>query len=229
MDKKVLFLHMPKCAGTSMKGVFQKHFKEEFKLDNENLFKFQIKERIAKIEEFIKDPEPIEKKFTFGHFFPIKYFGSYGKEKDVFLTTFLRDPISRLASHYSFWKTLSISHYLQKKMTMENWSFEEFALSEEMRNFYSQYMFQTPLSEFNYIGIHEDMENSWKIISKILNINCELPKLNSSNSERIKISNSLKEKIKEFHAEDYLIYNHALERHNWLANSCIISNWLARN
>ena len=91
------------------------------------LFKFQIKERIAKIEEFIKDPEPIEKKFTFGHFFPIKYFGSYGKEKDVFLTTFLRDPISRLASHYSFWSNSGKAHYLQKKMTMENWSFEEFA------------------------------------------------------------------------------------------------------
>lgn len=218
---------MPKCAGTSMKGIFQEHFKEEFKLDNENLFNFQMKERIVQIDKFIKDPEPIEKKFTFGHFFPIKYFGLYGKEKDVFLTTFLRDPISRLASHYSFWKRKKYGHYLQKKMTIENWSFEEFALSKEMRNFYSQYMFQTPLSEFNYIGIHEDMENSWKIISKILNINYKLPKINSSNSGRVEISNSLKEKIKEFHAEDYLIYNLSLERNNILKNSNFIKDWLA--
>ncbi len=102
-------------------------------------------------------------------------------------------------------------------MTIENWSFEEFALCEEMKNFYSQYMFQTCMSDFNYIGIHEDIENSWKIICKILKIKKTLTKSNSSKSSEIKISNCLREKIKDFHSEDYLIYNHALKRHERFA------------
>ncbi|WP_187292507.1 hypothetical protein [Octadecabacter antarcticus] len=48
-------------------------------------------------------------------------------------------------------------------MKRENWDFVDFAFCSEMRNFYAQYLTQTPLSYFLYIGVallhksrHED-------------------------------------------------------------------------
>ena len=60
------------------------------------------------------------------------------------LVTVLRDALERLASHYSYWKSVELpGHFLWKWMIAEDWTFAEFAMSNEMRNFYSQYFFKS--------------------------------------------------------------------------------------
>jgi hypothetical protein len=206
---------MPKCAGSSMKSVLHSNFKGNWISDYNSFFKTPKPSRDLLIYDLIKSPIPSIPKdaFVFGHFFPVKYIGnSVISKEEVKLITFLRDPVERLSSHYAFWKSGDFSdHYLWRTMIKENWSFARFALSQEMRNFYSQYLTQVPISYFDFVGIHENIEKDWRRLCDYLKIKRQsLPITNTSKSDDIKskIDSALLKDIKEFHSEDYLVYNY---------------------
>ena len=150
---------------------------------------------------------------SLGIFSPLNIWGSAAKSKDVRLIMFLRDPVYRLASHYSFWKNGSFQdHYLWRRMIKENWCFERFALSEEMKNFYSQYLSQVSISMFDFIGVHEHLPRDWPRLCSFLGIAChKLPQANSSPNQIVNnLSTDAFESIRNFHADDYLIYDYAI-------------------
>lgn len=219
MEKEVLFLHMPKCAGSSMKRVFQEFYRENFKTDYNNFFRIPQKSRFKEIAlELSKNPHiPQKNTMIYGHYFPIKYINKcqYQNNTKQILITFLRDPLERLASHYAYWSKgdFSSSHnYIRQKMKKEEWDFERFARSKEMRNFYAQFLFQVPINRFDFIGIHENIKNDWPRLCNFLGVqSTELTHENISNSTDIinNISQKTKEKIRSFHSEDYFIYNYA--------------------
>jgi hypothetical protein len=212
---------MPKCGGSSMREVLRSTYREKFKEDYDTFFQIPRNERFKVISNLFQEQnnnELTSGDMIYGHFFPVKYFiklNDNTKKNSVFIT-FLRDPLSRLASHYSFWKKTDYTgHYLWEKMVGENWSFARFALSLEMKDFYSQYMFQFPLNLFNFIGIYENLENDYKRLCQFLSIEPKkLPHTNKSESGNIlsSISNELKSEIRDYHAEDYFIYNNAVAR-----------------
>jgi len=213
-----LFLHMPKCAGTSMRITLQEHFKDNFVGDYDNLFRIPKPSRDLLIHDLLKSPIPDLPKdtFIFGHFFPVKYIKNSVINKDeIRLITFLRDPVERLSSHYAFWKSGDFSnHYLWRTMIKEDWSFARFALSKEMKNYYSQVLSQIPISYFDFVGIHENVGKDWERLCDYLKMKRQaLPLTNRSNSDYIlsKIDAALLKEIKEFHSEDYLIYNYFAE------------------
>ena len=221
-QRSVLFLHMPKCAGSSMKSVFQSIYGANFKEDYDSFFKIPRPERYKAIATATtiskRENSGIIGGMTYGHFFPIKYLAnlSSNQRKNIILATFLRDPLDRLASHYAFWTRMNQSqHYLWKKMRQENWSFTRFALSLEMKDFYSQHFFQVPIKSFDFIGICENIDRDWMRLCELLKIKSqELPHINKSSSKSIlsKIPEELKSEIRDFHAEDYFIYETALTK-----------------
>ncbi len=204
-----LFLHMPKCAGSSMREILQRKFAVTY--DYDSFFRFPKEERMKLILDALRSPEELPNNtFIFGHFFPVKYLGQIKNNKENFrLITFLRDPIQRLASHYSFWQNSNFSdHYLWRKMKSENWSFKEFCLSQEMKNFYSQYLIYIPLSTFDFVGIHENLNKDWEQLCQIFEIEYEkLPHINKSPNLLIKeLSDEDKNQIENYHSEDISLY-----------------------
>ena len=97
-------------------------------------------------------------------------------------------------------------------MIKENWCFERFALSEEMKNFYSQYLSQVSISMFDFIGAHEHLPRDWSRLCSFLGIAChKLPQANSSPNQIVNnLSTDAFESIRNFHADDYLIYDYAI-------------------
>lgn len=211
---------MPKCAGSSMRMVFRSIYKDRLFEDDDSFFRVPREERFKAIScSFVGGGGyPGGCDLVFGHFFPIKYIARISSEcrQDFALVTFLRDPLQRLASHYAYWTSVDASdHYLWRKMIREDWSFSRFALSIEMRNFYSQYLFQVPLDAFDFIGIHENLGRDWPRLCRFLSIEqVGLPSVQKSNSAAIisGLSQQLKREICDCHSEDYFIYEQALER-----------------
>jgi lysyl-tRNA synthetase class I len=100
-------------------------------------------------------------------------------------------------------------------MKENNWTFEEFALSAEMQNFYSQYFTSIKLSDFTFIGIYENLNYSIERCLSELDIKFDniVPILNvTDNYESINLNPKLIKKIKKFHSKDYKIYEYAVNK-----------------
>ncbi len=212
-----LFLHMPKCAGTSVYRMLNHRLGTACLRDYDSLFKVPVPKRYVEISKLLVSPAPVPlDSVVYGHFFPVKYTGLIRK-KDTKIVTILRDPAERMLSHYKSWNSLKTSdHYLWQKMKSQKWSFHDFAFSKEMRNFYAQYFFGVPVQRFSYIGIFENLEES---IQKCFEELCipgsddnDIPHLNvSSKSFDTALSGEILDRFKNFHAKDYVIYNYACD------------------
>jgi hypothetical protein len=212
-----LFLHMPKCAGTSIKRILETLKSEKIFFDYESFFKIPKSKRSEKILNSFNNPTRInENEIVFGHFFPIKYIGD--KIPINFkLVTILRDPIERLISHYYYWNKGDFSHhYLWRKMRQNNWTLSQFIMCSEIQNLYDQYFCQCPLQFFSYIGIYENLvESTQKCLSSIgLSGNfTDIPHYNiTSNKLSLELSDSFIKEAQDFHALDYLIYKYAIKK-----------------
>lgn len=210
-----LFLHMPKCAGTSVLNILENKFEDNIIKDYDSFFKIPQEKRNEKIKESIELKNNVpEDKIVYGHFFPVKYLANY-QEKTI-LVTILREPIERLKSHYKFWNLDDFSeHYLWRKMKEKNWTFEEFALCSEMQNFYSQYFTGIKLSDFTFIGIYENLDYSIEkcLLELDVKFDKKIPHLNvTENNKSINLDIELIEKIKKFHSKDYEIYEYAANK-----------------
>jgi len=214
-----LFVHLPKCAGTSVRSVVENALDQTGEnpvlvLDYDSHFKIPGSQRVARILRDLSDPVEVSiDALVYGHFFPIKYIGAQ-KPHDLRLVTILRDPLDRLISHFNFWNNGDFSdHYLWRKMKYHRWTVEDFILCDEMRNFYSQYFSLTPLQFFSYIGIYEDLDRSVNNCLLALGIDADPVSTPHLNITEVKHSRDLSSRFvalaMEIHAQDYLVYEYA--------------------
>ncbi len=95
--KPLVFLHVPKAAGTSMIELLSRNFAAEEVLRVRNTHR-SLSELAGDIDLAIAEG----KKFICGHF-PYAAVAHLGDEIDI--VTMLRDPVRRLASLYKFWRS----------------------------------------------------------------------------------------------------------------------------
>ncbi len=220
-------MHTPKAGGSSFKILLEDHYNKSFLADYDDLpINKTLDERTRNAEKFNRKFKAYNKYIykykkvdcIHGHFLPFKYSSLLGK-KDVFFITWLREPIERMASHYLYWnRTFSknTKAALHKRVVIENWTFEQFCLSDEISNMYSKFLWKFPIQKFDFIGIAEDYEEDIKYFSrKYLNVDIkEVPKVNvNPNKTSIDITSSdLIDKIKKANYKDYDLYKFALDK-----------------
>ncbi|MDR9366406.1 MAG: hypothetical protein RI575_13790 [Balneolaceae bacterium] len=153
-----------------------------------------------------------------GHFLPYKYEDFYQTGGHTFVTWF-RDPVERLASHYYYWKEYHDKMEKQpllEKFLEEDWTFEEFVFSEEVRNIYSLFLWNFPVERFKFIGITEFYDEDLIFFARnfleISEITIPKKNVNEKSKEEKRIDPGLERDIKEFHAEDYKLYEYALKQ-----------------
>lgn len=223
----IISMHTPKAGGSSFKILLENHYKGRFLADYGDLpinKGFDERTRNAK---FFHRKFKLYNKHMFnykkiecvhGHFMPYKYSSLLGK-KDVFFVTWLREPIERMASHYSYWNRTfnkDTTAPLHKRVVNENWTFEQFCLSDEISNMYSKFLWKFSIQNFDFIGILEDYEEEVKCFSKKyldVEIN-EVPKFNV-NPNKIStdiIDVDIIDKIKKVNYKDYDLYKYALDK-----------------
>jgi len=103
---------------------------------------------------------------------------------------------------------------LLKKFIEEEWTFEEFAFSNEIRNIYSMFLWNFPVERFGFIGITEFFDEDLQYFAKnyLELTDVTVPEMNQNKKKRGKkiTDKGLIREIREYHSEDYKLYNYAL-------------------
>lgn len=97
-----------------------------------------------------------------GHFLAAKYKNIPGGR----FCTWLRDPVERVVSRYYQELAGDISPSSEQFPS----SLEEFVKIEKFQNIYARYLQNMPLTEFDFVGITEDYDESLILFSKIFSI-----------------------------------------------------------
>lgn len=221
----LISLHMPKCGGSSFRALLRDHFQYRFSKDYDFPIHQPIDQRIKKVKRAQRWIEIGHKYFlryrftecVHGHFLPYKYNHFYGNEGAVFVT-WLRDPIERLVSHYYYWQRTydaGSPKPLHRRVIEEEWTLKEFAFSKELQNLYSQFLWNFPLEQFDFIGITEHYEEDFKYFAEhylgLQNVTVPQKNINPNRSKVPFEDEELLKALKSFHNRDYELYNHALK------------------
>jgi hypothetical protein len=169
--RRVLFDHLPKCAGTTINEYLLSHYPKRF------IFRTNGRHPMESIMKFQSLPENSRYGFhlIIGHL--TNRLLDYIQPDTITLTVF-REPIDRIISHYFFVRR-DQKHYLHNKVLRMNIKLENYAssgLPNELRNWYTCYFSgfsieeaemkpeesvnraaQQIFSNYNIIGFQDDL------------------------------------------------------------------------
>jgi hypothetical protein len=170
-DVDLISLHVPKCAGTSLReSLIDAYGEDQIYSDNDDRLldpKSPVNvDRQRFLREFNSKRDAIlrGKRVVHGHFCMLKYQGIKGPR-----VTILRDPVDRLISHYLFWKHLPPhGHSLHDRFLSEQPSLAEFARMPGLRHFYERVLFRDiDMGIFDLVGCVERMSQTIAKLEKL--------------------------------------------------------------
>lgn len=216
----IISVHLPKTAGTSLAASLADHFGDGFRRDYDD--KAISKPIARRCQEALTAALDIADRglhgvdCVHGHFLPLKYL-LLDTRCNLTFVTWMREPVARLISHYHYWQAsydpaTAASHHRQ--VIEQGWSLEQFCLSEQFRNIYTQYLWGFPLENFAFIGISEHYAEDLRQFSRrYLGTELEARRENTtvSSHPRDALEPDLLERVCRFHAADIDLYQRALQ------------------
>lgn len=171
MRRDIVFVHIPKTAGTSLRKAFEQSAKNHLILkdygnspETTPALSALIKEqRLADLRQ--KFDRPNRGIFVSGHVPAKRYWPFFHAESFV---TFVRNPVDRVLSEYNHF----VSHYGWNKPV------EEFVATPRFRNLMTRVLEGVDLAAFGFIGITEEYERSMDQLRSFVGIELPMLKVN---------------------------------------------------
>jgi len=149
INRKFIWVHIPKTAGTSLRNSVESIGKENVFLDYNRPMKDRTFLRNCKNIVSSFSTKKISQKIIYGHIMPCKYcdfrLDGFHKRKDHVYLTFLRDPLQKAISEYYYIQRNPLPQIavpLRKKIVKEKWSIETCLTYKGFyQNSYSKFFF----------------------------------------------------------------------------------------
>jgi len=142
-----------------------------------------------------------------GHFLAQRYLEIFPIADYI---TWLRDPVQRVISQYYYQKqSLDPNNEINTAVYHGQMGIREFANLEGNQNLQSLYLSGMALEDFAFIGLCEEFELGIRAVYKMMNINCDVPRIKKSNRTRIKpfhIDSETIASIRQANQEDMALY-----------------------
>ena len=206
-------VHVGKTAGNSMFRVLESHYGiDAICRDNTltHLLDSVKRERVGR--EVAETLSTGNIRCVFGHFWAGRYQSTPAKVR----ATFLRDPITKLISHYWYWKEkplLPDDDELKRRFLYEKWSLVELAVQINSR-ISSLYFDGVDMQQFNIIGRFENLESDFADLMRLVGGNGSLRHENRSPADEYaqKVEATMKDKalvneLRVVLADEYKFYD----------------------
>lgn len=204
MDNRILFVHIPKTAGTSFRLAAEKYFTKENTLYDYSPSSVETSEVILeyfyKQKDLYKLKQETQKKdkcFLSGHFHIAKYMYLF---ETLNIITFVRNPVDQVLSHYEH-------HCRHLGYTKD---LRDFIQEDRFKNVQSRLLSAKPLELIGFIGLTERYNESIEMINDYYGFNLEILKKNINPNKKVfDIDESIVEQIKKENSQDVELYEKA--------------------
>lgn len=158
--QKIVSLHFPKAAGTSLRAQFAALVGDRAHMDYSH---DPLTPSGAGVSEF-----PQGKRLVHGHFHARRYAST-----DAYLFTFLREPVDNLISTYFYWRAFRRpGHELHARFLRDRPSLAEFATYPGIQRLMSEtYFGDFDMARFDFIGFHETRDCDIQSLASALHLN----------------------------------------------------------
>lgn len=208
-----VFHHIPKCGGTSVYKSLASWFKviKDYRVGWSNIFfsKYTLssfKSNLCLAGHFDTENNYLSERYPEIEQLP-----------DVFLFSFIREPLEQRISLYFFLKKnglkLAIDNDLDTFLFLEENYFAKIFCCDESN-------YRDKLDRYNYIGVTEELEESFSILARLLNKPAlKIGKKNVTRRPKsINVDENLKQEFYSKNSLDLLIYNYCKTKFNKLRN-----------
>ncbi|MGN6464592.1 MAG: sulfotransferase family 2 domain-containing protein [Rhizobiaceae bacterium] len=204
--RDLVFVHIPKTAGTSLRSALVAAFPEKRVLfdygETERLTSNEIREirysgknKPERLRE-LTGSTPI---VLMGHFPARDYLDLFAYENFI---TFVREPIARVISDYKHF----VRHFAFKE------SLVEFASQPALRNRQSAFLMDLNIDDIGFIGVAEEYDNSIVRLGDFLGREIRNVKSNQAPDDQIvAVSDEEIEIVRNLNLDDIMLYRHVLD------------------
>jgi len=204
----IIFVHMPKCGGKSIRHSLETTYGSAFKQHYVN----PRKEHSSSILSFLmrpKWPSKVDTEVVYGHFC-FDQFAIYGLFNPIKKAMLFRHPIDLVCSSYFYRREKHVDEY-------RNTTLIEYAKRKDMRDIFNLYLGRTRVEDLDFVGIQERFSESLALYEKLFGKKLENQRVNETQSKPVDyksylIQEGLLEEVASLMASNIAIYEKALVR-----------------
>lgn len=218
---ELISVHVPKTAGVTFRTLLQTNYGlSAVSLDYgdralDPLSTFQTDPARWRVEaDHHAALLPSSVQVVHGHFGGAKYDPTFPATPKI---VWLREPVSRLVSHYHYWRTLPPTpHSLHRRLLDEKLSLLEFARLPSMQNVLANvFLRDCCLADFAFVGIQEHFAADLFTLGKFLHWPLEFPVGRENTNQQVgyqgtRLTDSEHAELASLNTDDIALYQRAL-------------------